>query len=101
MPRPGPMPPTTRQHSTAKNNRIHQRKTPCRQQRPREERVGGGIWYRANHPRNLNLQNTNAKITGILAAILWGVKDEPPFNDLLIKTSSKILVDGLKKKIPK
>ena len=69
-----------------------------------QERVGGGIWYGPNHPRNLSLRieaSTNTKIAGVLTATLWTIRDEPPFNDLLIKTSSKTLIDGLLKNMPR
>ena len=63
-----------------------------------QEKTGCGLWYGPNDPRNMNLKvesNQDPKHTGILNAALWAILEEPPFNNLLIKTTSRTLTDGI------
>jgi len=39
--------------------------------------------------------NRDPRHTGVLNAALWAISEEPPFNDLLIKTTSHTLTDGI------
>ena len=44
--------------------------------------------------------NRNPKHTGVLNATLWAISEEPPFNDLLIRTTSHTLTDSILENLP-
>jgi exonuclease III len=63
-----------------------------------QEKTGCGLWYGQNDPRNASLRvesGRDPKHTGVLNAALWAISEEPPFNDLLIKTTSRTLTNGI------
>ena len=51
--------------------------------------AGSGIWYACKDERNTTLKyrtDLNSNHLGELLAILWAINEEPPHNDLTIKT---------------
>jgi hypothetical protein len=66
------------------------------------EKTGCGLWYGQNNPRNTSMRvesNHDPRHTGVLYAMLWAIQEEPPFNELLIKTMSSMLADGILKNL--
>ena len=63
-------------------------------------RTGSSIWYDHSHPRNTSLRSQpdgDPKHHGTLVAALWALTKEPPFNELIIHTTSHFLIDGILK----
>ena len=60
--------------------------------------ASSGIWYTQGNERNTSLKyrtDLNSDSLGELLAILWAINDEPPHNDLTIKTRSKYAVNAI------
>jgi ribonuclease HI len=59
---------------------------------------GSGIWYAQGDERNTSLKyraDLNSNDLGELLAVLWAINEEPPHNNLTIKTKSAHCVKAI------
>ena len=66
--------------------------------------AGSGIWYAQGDMRNTCLKHEtdfNSNNLGESLAVLWAISEEPPQNELTIKTMSSYMIDTVLKHIHK
>ena len=66
--------------------------------------AGSGIWYAQGDVRNTCLKHEtdlNSNNLGEALAVLWAISEEPPQNELTIKTTSSYVIDTVLKHIHK
>ncbi|KAF8867640.1 ribonuclease H-like domain-containing protein, partial [Infundibulicybe gibba] len=86
------------------NERIIYTDGSCLNNGDEDARAGSGIWHAPDSecnkgyrlPRSIEQSNN----TGEAAAVLWAVRNENPATNIIIKTDSTLVLDGLTKHLP-